>query len=158
MTRFEKLLEKWNAGDKAASENLMFLFRSVFKDREFHIICELYGIGCYARDKKEIGAEMGLTEKRISQIEEKCLFKFEDFGWMRPDLFRFLDDSGKLADCDGVTDEDFKQLNLDKETTIKEFIVNIENDITQRNYVNRRQGELYLIAKRYYPLNSYLHL
>ena len=85
MKRFEKLLEKWNAGDKVASENLAFLFRSVFKDREFKIICEIYGIGCYARDKKEIGAELGITENRVSQIHEKCLVKFEDFYTVYPE-------------------------------------------------------------------------
>ena len=85
MTRFEKLLEKWNAGDKVASENLEFLLRSVFKERELHVIRELYGIGCYARDKKEIGAELGITENRVSQIHEKCLIKFEDFYTVYPE-------------------------------------------------------------------------
>ena len=154
MTRFEKLLEKFNAGDKTASEKFEHLFRSVFKDREQHVLRELYGIGCYARDKKDIGSEIGLTEIRISQIQEKCLVKFDYFASMYPEKFRFLDDSCKLEDCDGVTDVDFKKLNLDKETTVKEYIDHIENERIQCKKVSKRQAELYQIAKSYYPLTS----
>lgn len=152
MTKFEKLLEKLNAGDKTASENLEHIFPFVFKDRELSVIRLIYGIGCHARDKKEIGEVFGLTEKRISQIQKKCLAKFEYCASIYPEKFRFLDDSCKLADCDGVTDIDFTRLNLDKETTVKEYIDHIENERIQCKKVSKRQAELYQIAKRYYPL------
>lgn len=87
MTRFEIFVEKINAGDKTVSEKFEHLFRSVFKDREQFILRQLYGIGCYARDKKDIGSEIGLTEKRISQIQEKCLVKFEDYLIENPDMW-----------------------------------------------------------------------
>lgn len=59
----------------------------------------------------------------------------------------------KLADCDGVTDVDFRNLNLDKEITVKKFINIMEDEIINgKNRIGKRLSELYRIAHNNYSI------
>ena len=142
MVKFEELLEKFQAGDKTAQKQMNDLF-GYLKDREITILREYYGIGCNPRPAEEIGDMFGLEENEVIQILKKTKARIE-----------YIMNAGdnKLADCDDVTDDDFRKLNLDKEITVKEYINNIENDIIKGNRIGKRQSELYLIAKENYPI------
>ena len=65
MTRFETLLEKLNAGDKAACEYLEGILRFYLRNRELHILRSYYGIGCYQKSIEEIGTEIGMENDEI---------------------------------------------------------------------------------------------
>ena len=77
MTKFEQLLEKMNAGDKTASENLGEILRFYLRDRELHILRSYYGIGCYQKSIEEIGAEIGMGNDEILEVLQTSTNKIE---------------------------------------------------------------------------------
>ena len=77
MTRFETLLEKLNAGDKAACEYLEGILRFYLRNRELHILRSYYGIGCYQKSIEEIGTEIGMENDEILEVIQKSTSKIE---------------------------------------------------------------------------------
>lgn len=58
----------------------------------------------------------------------------------------------KLADCRGVTKKDFEKLHLDKDISVQEYIDFVEQKKVQGNRIGKREGEVYLIAKKQWTL------
>ncbi len=60
---------------ESMSHELTDVLGSVLNDRERHIVCYYFGIGCQEKGQEEIGNELGLTRERVRQICEKSLSK-----------------------------------------------------------------------------------
>lgn len=103
MSKFDFLLEKYNAGDKAAYETMKKLLRLYLKDREQMIIREFYGIGCYSHSKADIAHNLGLRVDELDAILEIIHAKIDDVLTADPSIKKSDEESrGHDVDLDAM--------------------------------------------------------
>ena len=73
-------------------EKIEFFLRCLLKDRELYIFREIYGIGCFEREKGEIANEIGMSLEEIERAQKKFLIKIDDAMTKYPD---YVIDSGE---------------------------------------------------------------
>lgn len=66
-------------------EKIEFFLRCLLKDKELYIFREIYGIGCFEREKGEIANEIGMSLEEIERAQNKFLIKIDDAMTKYPD-------------------------------------------------------------------------
>lgn len=85
MTKIEQLLSDLKSGSQEMQKKIEFFLRCLLKDRELYIFREIYGIGCFEREKGEIANEIGMSLEEIERAQKKFLIKLDDAMTKYPD-------------------------------------------------------------------------
>ena len=66
------------ATTESLANDILRVLNSLLKPAEVNVICILYGIGTPAKHRWELAEDMGKTEERIRQVEQRALYKIRN--------------------------------------------------------------------------------